>query len=120
MCLALPFPGKPERGCPRPRSTTCCRRSSAWFEQRGFKGAMDIDQLCVRLEQVHHQAIHGGGNWRLGRISPGEWNRKVMDTLLDVESRIGRMLTRNENLDIVAENMKNYRISMIFVSGEKR
>ena len=38
-----------------------------WFEQRGFTGDMDIDQFCVRLEQAHHEAIHGGGNWRLGR-----------------------------------------------------
>ncbi|MCP3165288.1 hypothetical protein [Myxococcus qinghaiensis] len=32
-----------------------------WFEARGFKGDMDIDQFCVRLEQAHHEATHGGG-----------------------------------------------------------
>jgi len=29
---------------------------------------MDIDNFCVRLEQAQHEAIHGGGNWRLGRL----------------------------------------------------
>ena len=50
-----------------PRHHVLPKEHRAWFEQRGFKGAMDIDQFCVRLEQAHHQAIHGGGNWRLGR-----------------------------------------------------
>ena len=40
-----------------------------WFEKRGFTGEMNIDQFCVKLEQAHHQAIHGGGNWKLGRTS---------------------------------------------------
>jgi len=92
----------------------------AWFEERGFRGAMNIDQFCVRLEQAHHQAIHGGGNWRLGRTSPGEWNRKIMDTLRDAETAVRRMLTRNEILEIVADNMKNYRIPMSFVPGRRR
>lgn len=88
--------------------------------QRGFKGDVSIDKFCVRLEQAHHQAIHGGGNWHLGRASPGEWNRKIMGTLLDAETRTGRMLTRNEILDIVAETLNNYSIPLSFVSGRKR
>jgi hypothetical protein len=103
-----------------PRHHVLPEEHRAWFEQRGFKGPMDIDKFCVRLEQAHHQAVHGGGNWRLGRMSPGEWNRKIMGTLLDAETRTGRMLTRNEILDIVAENMKNYKIPISFVSGRSR
>ncbi|RJS27927.1 DUF2380 domain-containing protein [Corallococcus sp. H22C18031201] len=91
-----------------------------WFEQRGFKGAMDIDQFCVRLEQAHHEAIHGGGNWKLGRMWPEEWNRMVMRTLRDAELAVGRMLTRNETLDIVAERMRRYDIPMNFVPGTSR
>src|SRR6185312_9313986 len=72
-----------------------------WFEKRGFKGAMDIDHFCVELEQADHQAIHGGGNWRLGRTWPGEWNRMIMDALQKAESEAGRMLTRTEILNIV-------------------
>jgi len=92
----------------------------AWFEQRGFSGAMDIDQFCVRLEAAKHQAIHGGGDWRLGRMWPGEWNRMIMRTLTDAESKAGQTLTRNEILKIVAQRMKQYRIPTDFVSGRGR
>lgn len=92
----------------------------AWFEKRGFTGDMDIDQFCVKLETAKHQAIHGGGNWRLGRMWAGEWNRMIMGALRDAEALTGRTLTRNEILNIVAENMKEYRIPMNFVSGRGR
>ncbi|WP_163779733.1 DUF2380 domain-containing protein [Myxococcus vastator] len=91
-----------------------------WFEARGFKGDMDIDQFCVRLERAHHEAIHGGGNWRLGRIWPGEWNRMVMEALLEAEVEVGRQLTRNEVLNIAASRMKRYDIPMKFTTGSAR
>ncbi|WP_237726509.1 DUF2380 domain-containing protein [Corallococcus coralloides] len=91
-----------------------------WFERRGFKGDMDIDQFCVRLEQAHHEAIHGGGNWKLGRIWPGEWNQLIMRTLGDAEAKVGRMLTRNEILDIVAEVMDVYSVPMKFTAWRGR
>ncbi|MCY1032645.1 DUF2380 domain-containing protein [Corallococcus sp. BB11-1] len=91
-----------------------------WFEQRGFKGDMDIDQFCVRLEQAHHEAIHGGGNWKLGRTWPGEWNRMIMEALREAENLAARRLTRSQVLNIVAENMKEYRVPMNFVSGRSR
>ncbi|TNV56161.1 DUF2380 domain-containing protein, partial [Corallococcus exiguus] len=91
-----------------------------WFEQRGFKGDMDIDQFCVRMEQAHHEAIHGGGDWKLGRTWPDEWNRMIMRTLSDAEMAAGRMLTRNDILSIVAERMKRYDIPMNFVPGSRR
>jgi hypothetical protein len=85
-----------------------------WFEQRGFTGDMHIDKFCVRLERAHHEAIHGGGNWKLGRTWPGEWNRMIMEALREAEAEAGRMLTRNEILKLVAKRMKDYRISMNF------
>ncbi|RKH62866.1 DUF2380 domain-containing protein [Corallococcus aberystwythensis] len=91
-----------------------------WFEKRGFKGEMDIDQFCVRLEQSHHEAIHGGGDWRLGRTWPREWNQLIMRLLKNSERATGRTLTRNEILKTVAENMKFYGIPMQFISGRKR
>ncbi|QAT88393.1 hypothetical protein EJ065_6868 [Corallococcus coralloides] len=81
---------------------------------------MDIDQFCVRMEQAHHEAIHGGGNWKLGRTWPGEWNRMIMEVLHDAETKAGRMLTRNEILDIVAVTMERYSIPMNFVLGRSR
>ncbi|MBZ4377306.1 DUF2380 domain-containing protein [Corallococcus sp. AS-1-6] len=91
-----------------------------WFEQRGFKGDMDIDQFCVRLEQAHHEAIHGGGSWRLGRTWPGEWNRMIMKVLRDAEAEIGQRLTRSEILKLVAGYLKEYDIPMSFISGRRR
>jgi len=91
-----------------------------WFEKRGFTGAMDIDQFCVQLEPAKHQAIHGGGNWRLGRLWPGEWNQLIMGALRDAETAAGRMLTRSEILKVVARYMKDYKIPMDFVSGRGR
>ncbi|MFE8596613.1 DUF2380 domain-containing protein [Archangium violaceum] len=86
-----------------------------WFEKRGFTGKMSIERFCVTLQQAHHQAIHGGGNWKLGRKWRGEWNRMIMKVLLDAETNAGRMLTRNTVLEIVAEQMKEYDIPMNFV-----
>nr|WP_141327435.1 DUF2380 domain-containing protein [Myxococcus sp. AB025B] len=91
-----------------------------WFEQRGFRGDMDIDQFCVRLEQADHEAIHGGANWKLGRTWPGEWNRLIMKTLGDAEIAMGRPLTRNEILNLVAKSMRDYRIPMSFTRGRGR
>jgi hypothetical protein len=91
-----------------------------WFEKRGFTGAMSIDQFCVELEEASHQAIHGGGNWRMGRTWPGEWNQMIMRTLSKAEREAGRALTRNEILNIVAENMKDYSIQMNFTRWRGR
>jgi hypothetical protein len=99
-----------------PRHHVMPKEFREWFEKRGFTGEMDINKFCVKLERAHHEAIHGGGNWKLGRTWPGEWNRMIMETLLEAETTAGRMLTRNEVLKIVAERMKVYRIPMRFTS----
>ncbi|MFP2933436.1 DUF2380 domain-containing protein, partial [Pyxidicoccus sp. 3LG] len=104
----------------RPKHHVMPQEHRTWFEQRGFKGDMDIDNFCVRLEKAHHEAIHGGGNWRLGRTWPGEWNRMIMEALREAEAEAGRMLTRNTILRIVGENMKRYYIPMNFVRGRSR
>jgi hypothetical protein len=103
-----------------PKHHVMPKEERAWFEERGFKGDMDIDQFCVRLERAHHEAIHGGGNWRLGRMWPGEWNRMIMEALREAETTVGRMLTRNEILKIVASRMKRYDIPMKFTKGRRR
>jgi len=91
-----------------------------WFEQRGFKGDMDIDEFCVRLERAKHEAIHGGGDWRLGRLWPGEWNRRIMEVLREAEEEAGRRLTRNQILKLVAREMKEYHLPMKFTRGKGR
>jgi hypothetical protein len=91
-----------------------------WFEKRGFTGAMSIDQFCVELEVAHHQAIHGGGNWRQGRMWPGEWNQMIMAALKKAEDRLGRMLTQSEILEIVAYHMRRYGLPMDFTPWRGR
>ncbi|KFA87598.1 hypothetical protein Q664_47180 [Archangium violaceum Cb vi76] len=103
-----------------PRHHVLPKEFREWFEKRGFTGEMDIDQFCVKLEQAHHQAIHGGGNWKLGRVWPGEWNRMIMEALRGAESKTGRMLKQNEVLELVAERMEEYSIPMNFISWSGR
>ena len=96
------------------------REHREWFEKRGFTGEMSIDNFCVRMERASHEAIHGGGDWRLGRAWPGEWNRMLMKALRDAESEVGRMLTRSEVLDIVSAAMSRHRIPMNFTPWSGR
>ncbi|PTL78903.1 DUF2380 domain-containing protein, partial [Vitiosangium sp. GDMCC 1.1324] len=98
-----------------PRHHVMPKEFREWFEKRGFTGEMDIDEFCIKLEQAHHEAIHGGGDWKLGRTWPGEWNRMIMKVLYEAELRTGRMLTRNEVLNIVAERMERYYIPIEFI-----
>ncbi len=100
-----------------PRHHVMPKEFRAWFEKRGFTGEMDIDRFCVELERAHHEAIHGGGNWRLGRTWPDEWNQMIMNVLRQSESKAGRMLTPNAILKLVAREMKRYKIPMNFVPG---
>jgi hypothetical protein len=98
-----------------PRHHVMPKEFREWFEKRGFTGKMSIERFCVTLQQAHHQSIHGGGNWKLGRKWPGEWNRLTMEALYEAEAEAGRMLTRNTILEIVAKQMKLYDIPMNFV-----
>jgi hypothetical protein len=104
----------------RPKHHVMPGEHREWFEKRGFTGDMDIDEFCVRLEQAHHQAVHGGGNWRLGRMWPDEWNQMIMRVLRKAESEAGRTLPRNVILKIVAKHMKDYDIPMNFTPGRRR
>ncbi|MBZ4419355.1 TIGR02269 family lipoprotein [Myxococcus sp. RHSTA-1-4] len=104
----------------RPRHHVLPREHRKWFEERGFTGEMDIDQFCVELEKAHHQAIHGGGNWRLGRTWPDEWNRMIMRRLRDAEIEAGRMLTRDEILKLITMHMQEYDIPLNFVPWRGR
>lgn len=104
----------------RPRHHVLPEEYREWFEKRGFKGAMSIDQFCVELEVAKHQALHGGGSWRLGRTWPGEWNQMIMEALQKAEARAGRLLTHSEILTLVAKRMKDYQIPMNFAPGRRR
>ncbi|MFE8596145.1 DUF2380 domain-containing protein [Archangium violaceum] len=100
-----------------PRHHVLPQEFREWFEKRGFTGDMSIDQFCVEMDLASHQAIHGGGDWRLGRMWPGEWNQMIMKALQRAETRAGHTLTQSEILKLVAEYMSLYKIPMNFVPG---
>jgi hypothetical protein len=91
-----------------------------WFEERGFAGKLDIDSFTVELDEAAHQALHGGGDWRLGRTWPGEWNRIVMGELIRKERFQGRKLTPAEILAEVRRLMKEHDIDKEFVPYTRR
>jgi predicted lipoprotein DUF2380/putative toxin of predicted polymorphic toxin system len=76
---------------------------------------LDIDDFTVQLEQAHHEAIHGGGNWKLARAWPDEWNSAIWNRIQREEARVqresGKRLTKEQVLSIGRRMMKSYRVS---------
>ena len=56
----------------------------------------------------------------MGRIWPDEWNRMIMETLLEAETTAGRRLTRNEILGTVAKRVEDDDIPMNFLPWRRR
>ncbi len=100
---------------PPPRHHAFPQEKRPWFEDHGFTGARDIDRFCVELDEAAHQAIHGGGNWRMGRLWPNEWNQRVMAELEAAELLAGHKLTFDEAMAVVRDLMREYGIDKPFV-----
>ena len=83
-------------------------------EHHGLRTEMRRE-YSVELETAHHQAIHGGGNWKMGRGWIGEWNWVVMETLKKREGKLGRRMTATEILKEVELLMKEREIPIRFV-----
>lgn len=83
-----------------------------WFEARGFTGSRDIDNFTLELDEAAHQALHGGGNYKLARkVWPkGEWNGRLMAALKRQERLAGRQLTYDEIQAFGQLQMKEFRI----------
>lgn len=86
-----------------------------FFSKRGFTGDHHIDNYTVELEQARHEAVHGGGDYKLGRTTGFEWNTKVRTVLEEEEAKRGRMLKRDEIIKIVEGLMKKYKIPRKYV-----
>jgi hypothetical protein len=100
----------------KPKHHVFPQEHRAWFEERGFVGERDIDNFTVQLDEATHQAIHGGGNWKLARKEwDGEWNKIVMRELMGEERRLGRKLTFDEAKTRVEKIMARYAISTNYV-----
>jgi hypothetical protein len=100
-----------------PRHHVLPQEQRKFFEERGFKSDLDIDNFTVELETAHHQAQHGGGNWKLARQKweGGEWNQLVKVTLERREKQLGRRMTVTEIIQRVELLMKDRGIPVRFV-----
>jgi hypothetical protein len=99
-----------------PRHHVLPKEHRKFFEERGFKGDLDIDNFTVELETAHHQAQHGGGNWKMARKEwDGEWNKLIMNELKNQEEILGRRLTAAEIMREVESMMKLRGIPRRFV-----
>jgi hypothetical protein len=91
------------------------------FEERGFVGDRDINNFCVEIDQATHEAIHGGGDWRLGRREwEGEWNRRIVREVLDREGRYGRKLSFDEVMRIGLDLLEESGLPMDFVPYRRK
>jgi hypothetical protein len=97
-----------------PRHHVFPQEHRTWFEERGFTGELDIDNFTIELEEAIHQAAHGGGNWRLGRAWPGEWNRRLMSDLRKLEELNQRRLQPREIIEVARNLMDEYEIKKPF------
>jgi hypothetical protein len=92
-----------------------------FFEERGFVGDRDIDNFCVEIERATHEAIHGGGDWRLGRkVWEGEWNRRIVREVLERERRTGRRLNFDEVMKVGLDLLEESGLPTDFVSYRGR
>lgn len=95
----------------RPRHHLLPQEDRPFFESRGFVGDNDIDQSTVELDTGVHGAIHGGGDWRLGRQWDGEWNTASRTAIADLEAVLGRPATREEIMDTTMALAEEYDIA---------
>ncbi len=103
-----------------PRHHVLPQEHRKWFEERGFVGDMDIDNFTIELDAATHQAAHGGGDWRLGRAWPGEWNRRLMSDLYGLEERYQRRLQPQEIIEVARDLMNEYEIMKPFMPYKGR
>jgi RHS repeat-associated protein len=99
----------------KPRHHVFPQEFRDWFRARGFIGKRDIDNFTLELDQSTHEAIHGGGNFRLGKEWEGEWNRQLMARLVQREKLLRRNLTFDEVFETGQEMMKDYGLEGPFI-----
>ncbi len=86
-------------------------KSKAWFKARG----LDVHDYAVNMYQGQHGALHGGGNWILGKTWKKEWNNEIMRRLTTAEKvqlkAGGSTLTVEQIEKIGRKMMKDYGIN---------
>lgn len=77
---------------------------SGFYQERGFaKG--EIHEYTSEFAQGDHQALHGGGNYKLAKEHwpEGTWNERFKMDTANIEAALRRKMTREE---LLAYNMK--------------
>ena len=106
-----------ERRMPQHHLFPQAKRS--WFVRRG----VDIDDYAVDLDRAIHEAVHGGGDWRLAKaVWTGEWNTQMMARLRAAESVLpaGQRLKRSQIEQIGRDMMEDYGIAQSWARYERR
>lgn len=72
---------------------------SGFFQARGFRNG-EIHEYTSEFSQGDHQALHGGGNYRLAKQHwpEGSWNERFKMDTSNIEAELGRKMTREELL----------------------
>ena len=99
----------------RPRHHVFPQEHRTFFEERGFVGERSIDNFTIELAESTHQAVHGGGNFRLGRRWTGEWNQRIMGEVNRIEREVGRPLKFEEVMSVGEDLVSRYGIEGPFV-----
>ena len=91
------------------------REHEAWFKER-LGSEEDIHDFVVTIDEAVHQAIHGGGDFKLARKhwKQGEWNSMIMRELEAAEGAKGSRLNRKEIESIVSKKLLQYGIKPEF------
>ncbi|MCL4207998.1 MAG: DUF2380 domain-containing protein, partial [Pirellulaceae bacterium] len=84
-----------------PRHHIFPQEHRSFFAERGFH---NIDDYTLALDRATHDAIH---KW----MGSGPWNDVIKSRILAEESRLGRLLTRREILDIGAKMRREAGLS---------
>jgi hypothetical protein len=91
-----------------------------WFADHGI----DIDDYTIELDRATHEAIHGGGDWKLAREKcDGEWNREMKKRITRFEHELrrteGRDMTKDEILSIAQTMLEQRNLPSEFVRYPK-
>ena len=88
-----------------------------WFAERG----VDVDDFTIQLSEGEHQALHGGGDWRLAREAwEGEWNTEMMRRMAEAEAKTGRKLTSDEIEVLMLDMADDYGVGDIPIKRYSR
>jgi RHS repeat-associated protein len=97
----------------RPKHHVFPQEEREFFELRGFTEERSIDRYTIELDEATHQAIHGGGDWRLGRTWDGEWNSQIVARIGRQERRLGRQLVFGEVMKVGGNMTRDYGLGGI-------